>query len=271
LVADAYPQAQDVAAEQSAFVPARFRAISLFGTLLWFIIRDFIRSPWLVVDIVAIVGLQLFLPSTNPAREGYFGLLYWFMLALAAVNTMAIFSRAGSTHTYAILARPVTRTTYVAAGMIAAWLLSILAYLLVTALAYLRFGPLFQSPGADLFGFPGYLSASIPMILAAGFAVSLASLLSAFVSPFWVRFVVLAVIAVLIMSFDPRNFPIPFMQGIVEHIPPVLAPIAGAVRLATDSSPDLLARVSVVVLAAYTCTLLALVLWLSTRRELVLD
>jgi hypothetical protein len=245
--------------------------LSIFGTLLWFVIRDFVKSPWLALNLLAVAGLQLLLPGSDPTRAGYFSLVYLFMLALTAVNTLAVFSRADGPQTYAILARPVTRTIYVVAAMAAAWLVSVTAYVLVTALAYLRYGPPFNSPGPDFLGFPDYLVASVSVLVAISFAVSLMSLLAAFVSPFWVRFLVLAIIAVLVMSFDPRNFPIPFLQGFAADIPPVLAPIAGALRLATDSPPDSLALVSVVVLAAYTSTLLALVLWLSTRRDAPLD
>jgi len=259
------------AVEQSVSVASWLHPLSIFGTLLWFIIRDFVRSPWLIFNLLVIAGLQLLLPGTDLARANFFGLVYLFMLALSAVNTMAIFSRADDAHTYAILARPVTRTGYVVACMAAAWLVSVLAYVLVTALAYLRYGPPLNSPAPDFFGFSSYLTASLAVLVAISFAVSLMSLLSAFVSPFWVRFLVLAIIAFLVMSFDPRNFPIPYLQDFVARVPPVLAPIAGALRLATDSPPDSLAKLSVVILAAYTCTLLALVLWLSTRREMVLD
>jgi hypothetical protein len=233
--------------------------------------RDFFRSAWVIFDVLAIILLQFFLPADNPTRAQFFSLVYLFMLGLSALNTMAIFSRANGTHTYAILARPVTRTAYIVASVSAAWLVSALGYLVVTALAFLRYGPPFQAPILDWLSFSTYLSASIPMLVGIAFAVSLMSLLAAFVAPFWVRFLVLAIIAILVMSFDPRNFPIPFLQSFVERIPPLLAPIAGALRFATETPTDSLALASVIILAAYTSSILAIVLWLSTRREIVLD
>jgi hypothetical protein len=252
-------------------VPGWLRPFSIFGTLLRFVMRDFFRSPWAVFSALAIILLQFFLPAANPTRTQFFSLIYLFMLALSALNTMAIFSRANGSHTYAILARPITRTAYIVASISAAWLMSALAYLVVTALAFLRYGPPFQTPAPDWLGFSAYLSASIPMVVGIAFAVSLMSLLVAFVAPFWVRFLVLAIIAILVMSFDPRNFPVPFLQSFVGHIPPLLAPIAGALHFATQTPIDALSFASVIILAAYTSTLLALVLWLSTRREIVLE
>ncbi len=252
-------------------VPGWLRPFSLFGTLLGFVIRDFFRSPWAVFNVLAIIFLQFFWPEANPTRAQFFSLIYLFMLAISALNTMAIFSRANGPQTYPILARPVTRTAYIVASICAAWLVSALTYLVLTALAFLRYGPPFQTPAPDWLGFSAYLSASIPMVVGIAFAVSLMSLLVAFVAPFWVRFLALAIIAILVMSFDPRNFPVPFLQGFVEKIPPLLAPIAGALRFATDTPIDALSFVSVVILAAYTSTCLALVLWLSTRREIVLE
>jgi hypothetical protein len=253
------------------FVPGWLRPFSVFGTLLRFVMRDFFRSPWTVFNVLAIILLQFFLPDANPTRTQFFSLVYLFMLALSALNTMAIFSRANGSHTYPILARPVTRTGYIVASISAAWLVSALAYLVVTALAFLRYGPPFQTAAPDWLGFPAYLMAGIPMVVGIAFAVSLMSLLVAFVAPFWVRFVVLAIIAILVMSFDPRNFPVPYLQGVVENIPPLLAPIAGALRFATETPATGLSIVSVIILAAYTSTCLALVLLLSIRREIVLE
>jgi hypothetical protein len=258
-------------AEKPRFMPAWLRGSSLFFILLWFFVRDFCRSGWIALNIFAILSLQIFLPAVDPTRTRDFGLVYMFMLVLSAVNTMAIFSRINHSQTYAILARPVTRTTYVVTVIAASWVINTGIYLVVTAMSYLRYGPPFNTPAPDWFGLSTYLGASIPVLVAITFAVSLMSLLAAFVSPFWLRLLILAVITLLVMSFDPRTFPFTFMQGIVEHIPHILAPIVGALRFSTDSPPDSAARASLIILSAYTSTILALVLWLSTRRELVLD
>ena len=107
----------------SAFqlVPGWLRPFSIFGTLLRFVMRDFFRSPWAVFNVLAIILLQFFWPETNPTRAQFFSLIYLFMLALSALNTMAIFSRANGSQTYPILARPVTRTGYIVASISAAW------------------------------------------------------------------------------------------------------------------------------------------------------
>jgi hypothetical protein len=155
--------------------------------------------------------------------------------------------------------------------MFAAWTVTMLGYLVMSALTYVRFGPPFNSPSPDWLDLTTYLGASVAVVVGLTFAVSLLSLLSAFVTPFGLRLLILAIIAFFVMAFDPRTFPLPFLSPIIEHVPPMLAPIAGALRFATDTTPDALARASVIILAAYTSTILALVLWLSTRREIVLD
>jgi hypothetical protein len=263
--------ASNSVSERPTFVPGWLRGISLSCTLLWFVMRDFFRSPWLFLNALAIVFAQLFLLNSEPTRARYFGIVYLLMLALAAMNTMALFSRANGSHTYPILARPMTRTTYVAATILAAWVVSLLSYLVMTLLVYLRYGPPLNDPGPEWLGLTTYLAASIAVVVGITFAVSLMSLLSAFVTPFWLRLFFLAVIALFVMSFDPRTFPLPFLSPVVEHIPPVLAPVAGALRFATDATPDALARASVIILTAYSSTILAMVLWLSTRREIILD
>src|SRR5205823_11677972 len=136
---------------------------------------------------------------------------------------------------------------------------------------YLRYGPPLHDAARDWLDPSTYLVASLAVMLGVSFAASLMSLLSAFVTPFWLRLLVLGVLAILVMSFDPRTFPLPFLTPLIERMPPVLAPIVGALHFATDPSPDSLAIASVAILAAYTSTLLALVLSLSTRRDIVLD
>ena len=81
----------------------------------------------------------------------------------------------------------------------------------------------------------------------------------------------LGILAIFVMAFDPRTFPLPFLTPFIERMPPVLAPILGALHFATDPSPDSLAIASVAILAAYTSTILSIVLGCSTRREIVLD
>lgn len=259
------------AGERAVLVPWWLRGPSLFFTVFWFVVRDFIRSSWLYVNIAVILLVHLFMLGGDPKRGPYFGAAYMVMLALSSVNTLVIFSRANAAHTYSILARPVTRTTYIMASMLAAWCVSILSYAVFSALFFLRYGPPLHTPAPDWLALQPYLGASIPVLVAITFMMSLMTLLAAFVSPFWVRLVVLGLITLLVMSFDPRTFPLPFMRGIIERIPPVLAPIAGALRFATESPPDSLARASLIILIAYTLTLQAFILWLSTRREVVLD
>jgi hypothetical protein len=263
--------ASNPVAEQPTFVSARLRGTSLMFTLVGFVIRDFLHSPWFFLNTIAIGFAHLFLLGPQPTRAGYFGMVYLMMLALSAVNTLAIFSRANGPHTYPVLARPVTRTGYVAATILAAWTVSLLAYLAMTVLVYLRYGPPLNAPSLDWLGPTTYLGASVAVVVGVIFVVSLMSLLSAFVTPFWLRLFFLTIIALLVMSFDPRTFPLPFLSPYIEHVPPILAPVVGALRFATDDIPDALARASVIILTAYSSSILALVLWLSARREIVLD
>ncbi|MEO8288080.1 MAG: hypothetical protein ABI670_16755 [Chloroflexota bacterium] len=254
------------------YVAPWWRGGSVFWALMWFILRDFLRSPWLALNMLSLAGVQLFLLGPDPSRSQFFSVVYLVTLLLAGLNTMGIFSRANSAQTYAILARPVSRGNYTTASMLAAWLVSIAGYVVTVVLAYLRFGPqMHQASDPGWFTLSTFLAASIPIVVGVTFAVSLMALLSAFVAPFFVRLGVLAVIVLLVMAFDPRSFPIEAARPLVDKIPPLLGPIAGALRYAIDSPPDAIAIASVIILAAYTTTLLALVLWLSSRREVELD
>jgi hypothetical protein len=97
--------------------------------------------------------------------------------------------------------------------------------------------------------------------------VSLLALLSNFVAPFGLRLVVLAIVALMVMSFDARNFLIEQLRPVVQYLPPFVAPVAGALRFATDQALEPLSIVSLVMVSAYAVALLAIVLWLTARRE----
>jgi hypothetical protein len=97
--------------------------------------------------------------------------------------------------------------------------------------------------------------------------ISIVALLSTFVSPSLLRLFLLAMIALLIMSFDNRNFPIVDVRPALQALPPVLAPVAEALHYATEASRDTVAVVSLAMMAGYSFFLVLVVLSLSATRE----
>lgn len=257
--------------QQPLYTPKWLRGTATFGALIWFILHDFLMSFWVYANLFVLLLAQVWLSGDTPSRERFFNVAYLTTMLLAAINTAGILSRANHPHTYPILARPVSRTTYVTACMVAAWLVSIAGYVITILLTIFRYGPPLHAGAASWLNLTTLQMGSVPVVVACTFAVSLLALLSNFVSPFWVRLAALGIIGLLVMAFDPRTFPIDQLRPLVEKIPPLLAPIAGALRYATDPQPDPIATASILIVAAYTTTLLALVLWLSTRREIVLE
>jgi hypothetical protein len=257
-------------AGQSAPVAPAAHGEAPFSAVFMFALRDFLRSPWLWVNLVILMVVQFFLLAQAPGREEFFGTTYLVTLLVGALNAGAIFSRADHPQTLAILVRPVSRVAYVGALWLIAMLVTLGGYVVTVVATVLRHGPPLQpaNPVNEWMHNPVvFLTGSLPVIAGAALAVSLLTLLSNFVAPFGLRLVILAIVAIMVMSFDPRNFLIEQLRPIVQYLPPFVAPIAGALRFATDPAPEPLAVISLVMVAAYAVALLALVLWLTSRRE----
>ena len=241
-----------------------------FGPLFWFAWRDYIRSPWLWINLVVLLVVQFFLLAQPPTREEFFGTAYLVALLLGGLNSAAIFSRADHPQTLAVLVRPVSRVAYVSALWLIAMLVTLAGYAVTLLAALLRHGPPLQgvNPVNEWMQSPlVFLTGSLPIIAGAALSVSLLALLSNFVAPFGLRLVVLAIVALMVMSFDPRNFLIEQLRPVVQYLPPFVAPVAGALRFATDPVIDPLAAISLVMVSAYAVAILTVVLWLTSRRE----
>ncbi len=248
-------------------------ASALFFKVLSFILRDFFRSVWVLVLLGVLVAFHILFFNASPTQSHFFSVQYAFVLVVAAIAAGAMFSRANRPETHALLARPVSRASLTGAIMLAAWLVTVAAYLISTAAVLIRYSSLFGdnvalSAWADA---PTLLYGILPMLTIAVVAVGVTGLLSTFVSPSILRLVILTLIAVLIMSFDNRNFPIEAIRPALQALPPVLAPIAGALHYATEPVRDNLATVSLGMLAGYAFFLVLIVLWLSSSRETALD
>jgi hypothetical protein len=116
-----------------------------------------------------------------------------------------------------------------------------------------------------------YLTGSVPIVVAAAFAVCVIALLSTLVASAGMRLFVVAIFALLVMSFDSRHFPIEALRPALERVPPVLAPVAGALKYATDTPPDQIAITSLTILSGYTLLLAFAALSLAAGRELNFD
>jgi hypothetical protein len=249
----------------------------VFWTLLRFVLSDYARSPWLPINLLVVALVHLLLFTYSPDLSHFFGVEYAMALVLGGVNAAALFSRANRPETYPILARPVPRASFVGALMLAAWLLTVLAHLISSAAVAVRFGGLLGlqaggAPSATLWrDVLAYLNGSLPVVAIGALAVSLVAMLSSFVSPSGVRLGLLAVLAVLVMSFDSRNFPIEQLRPYLQQLPPMLAPAAEALKYATEPSPDQVATLSLMLVGVYALVLTAAVLLISSNRELTLD
>jgi hypothetical protein len=246
------------------------RADAPFGPLFWFAWRDYMRSPWLWINLVVLMVVQFFLLSNTPTREEFFGTVYLVTLLMGAINSAALFSRADHPQTLPILVRPVSRVAYTGALWLIAILVTVGGYMVTLLGVLLRHGPPLQPidpVNAWMQNTLVFVTGTLPMIAGAALAVSLLALLSNFVAPFGLRLVVLAILALMVMSFDPRNFLIEQLRPIVQYLPPFVAPVAGALRFATDTVMDPLAVISLVMVSAYAVAILAIVLWLTSRRE----
>ena len=157
--------------------------------------------------------------------------------------------------------------------MLGAWLVAVGAHLLSSAAALVRYGPWLEhnSPVTRWADMVTLARGSLPMLVIALVVVCVVALLSTFVASSVLRLVILSFIALLIMSFDNRNFPIESIRPALQALPPVMAPVAGALRYATQPQPDTLAAVELGMLAGYAFFLALLVLWLSSSQETMLD
>lgn len=246
---------------------------ALFFKVVGFALRDFFRSVWALLVLAVLVAAHFLLLNSRPTQNHFFGVQYATVLLAAGVATAGFFSRANRPEMYPILARPVSRLALTGALLLASWLVAVGVYLLSTAAAVIRYGPWFE-PQASILGWMDiqtFLFGSVPMLAVAGLGVGLVALLSTFVTSSWLRLLILALIALLIMSFDNRNFPIEPMRPLLQALPPVMAPVAGALRYATEAARDVTTLVSLGMVAGYALLLAALVLALSAGRETVLE
>lgn len=252
-------------------IPAWWRGASTFLTLLFFFLRDFVRSPWVWFNVAGVVLAHLFFFADTPSRGSFFSVTYTTTLLLSALTTAGIFSRANHPHTYPILARRISKTTFVAVGMFASWIIGILTYVLAALLTMLRYKVLVSEGGPEWLT-PGTLAlGSITIAVAALFAVALMTLLSNFVASFAVRMITLAVMTISVMAFDPRSFPVENLRPVMASIPPLFAPVIGAIQYAATPEPDTVARASLLTVAAFATTIIGIIWWLSARGEVAVE
>ncbi len=242
-----------------------------FWSVYAFATRDWLRSPWVLFNLLVLVGVQSLLYMYSPTQSYFFGVQYATTIFLAAVTTGVLFARAARAETYAILARPVPRVAFTGAVMLAAWIISVVCHVIATTVVVMRYGPRFYSFPPAWLTLSNIVVGSLAVAIAAAFTVALISLISSFVATPGLRLGVLTIMALLVMSFDSRNFPVEPFRAILGQVPPVLAPLAGALKFATSTPPDSISVVSVVLLTAYAALLITLALWQSSRRELILE
>jgi hypothetical protein len=243
---------------------------SVFWKLVRFTISDYFRSPWVFLNLAILVGVHALFFKYQSGQSHFFGMEYAATMLQAALICAVMFSRSNRAESYAILARQVSRASYVGAVMLAAWLLAVLTYVVSTLVDLLYFSEwVTGQPLQDWQTPTNYALGSAPVLVGAAFVVCLVTLLSTFVSTSAVRLGTMTLLAVLVMSFDARNFPFEGVRPLLQNIPPVLAPLAGALKFATEQ--DNIATVSIAMLGGYTLLMLIIALLLSGTRELILD
>lgn len=260
---------QPVSVAQTGRIRAKASPV-VFWKLVSFILRDYVRTPWIFLNVAALVAVHALFFKYPSGQSHFFGVEYAATSVLAAITGAVIFARANRAESYAILARRVPRASYTGALMFAAWVIASVGYLVSALFDVIIFSPWFtQAPFQGWQTPANYLLGSLPVLLGAAFAVCLVALLSSFVSSSAVRLGTMTGLALLVMSFDSRNFPIEALRPVLQQVPPVLAPLAGALKFATEQSS--VATVSLALLAGYTLLLVIIVLVLSSSRELILE
>jgi hypothetical protein len=73
------------------------------------------------------------------------------------------------------------------------------------------------------------------------------------------------------MAFDPRSFPIENLRPVMARIPPLFAPVIGAIQYAGSADPDTVARASLLTVAAFATTIIGIIWWLSARGEVAVE
>lgn len=242
----------------------------VFWKLFGFTLKDYFRTPWVFLNLAILVGVHALFFKYKSGQSHFFGIEYAATMLQAALTCAVMFSRSHRAESYAILARQVPRASYVGAVMLAAWVVGLLIYVLSTLFDLFYFSEwVTGQPFSDWQTPLNYGLGSLPVLVGAGFAVCLVALLSTFVATSAVRLGTMTLLAVLVMSFDARNFPFEGARPFLENVPPVLAPLAGALKFATEQ--DNVATVSLAMLAGYTLLMLIVALLICGTREIILD
>lgn len=256
-------------AEESPRIKPRGNPL-VFWTLARFVLSDYFRTGWVFLNVAILVAVHALFFKYKSGQGHFFGIEYAATMLQAALTCAVMFSRSNRAESYAILARQVPRASYVGAVLLAAWLVAVLAYALSVLFDLVYFSEwITGEPLLDWQTPANYAVGSLPVLVGAAFAVGLVALLSSFVSTSAVRLGTMTLIAVLVMSFDARNFPVEDVRPLLQNIPPVLAPLAGALKFASEQ--DNIGAVSLAMLGGYTLLMLVIALVLSGTRELILD
>ena len=264
------PQATTAAHPQRAPRIAPRANPPVFWKLVRFALSDYFRTAWVFLNVAVLVGVHALFFKYPSGQSHFFGIEYAATMLQAALTCAVMFSRSNRAESYAILARQVPRASYVGAIMLAAWLVAVLAYALSALFDLVYFSEWVTGQPLQAWQTPAnYALGSVPVLVGGAFAVCLVTLLSTFVSTSAVRLATMTLIAVLVMSFDARNFPVEAVRPFLQNIPPVLAPLAGALKFAVEQ--DNIATVSIAMLGGYTLLMLVIALVLSGTRELILD
>lgn len=256
-------------APQSGTIKAKLQP-GVFWKLLGFVLRDYGRTAWVFFNMAVIVAVHALFFKYASGQSHFFGVEYLATGVLAAITGAVIFARANRAESYAILARRVPRASYTGALLLATWIVAAAGYALSAIFDIVIFSPwLTKVPFAAWQTPANYVLGSLPVLLGAAFAACLAAILSSFVSSSTVRLVTMTALALLVMSFDNRNFPVEALRPALQQLPPLLAPLAGALKFTVQQ--DSVAVVSLALLAGYTLLMLIAALVLSSSRELILE
>ncbi len=238
-------------------------------TVTRFTLRSYVRSGWILGDIVFIwLTYAIFYLEFGGNVAYFFGTASEAMGVLSILSTIVMTQRAMSARVYLPLARLTSRSAYIRGVMLATCVLRVPAYLLLMMLAmsYHNFSPPSCNPLCIADATVGSMTlGSVGLLVNCSMLAILTVLLSRPIATRLIQILFVAWLALVLYTNTSNNIVATYFSWV--RIP--LAPLAACYNLGTTGTIDWYGVLMLIIAIGYIVGLVALVEFLLRKRDLI--
>jgi len=238
-------------------------------TVARFTLRSYVRSGWILGDIVFIwLTYAIFYLEFGGNVSYFFGTAGEAMGVLSVLSTIVITQRAMSARVYLPLARLTSRASYIRGVMLATCVLRVPAYLLlmILAMSYHRFSPPSCNPLCIADATVGSMMlGSLGLLINCSILAILTVLLFRPIATRLIQIIFVAWLALVLYTNTSNNIVATYFSWV--RIP--LAPLVACYNLGTTGTIDWYGVLMLIVAIGYIVGLVTLVEFLLGKRDLI--